>query len=84
MPNQFDDDARLFGQDLIDATRRWNAPVVAQRVPALENDLRSTQTQLARRRHRRSTATRDSRGRGGKRTSSRVHGVIRADRFVIR
>ena len=48
MPNQFDDDARLFGQDLIDATRRWNAPVVDQRVQRLEGDLRSTQTQLAR------------------------------------
>jgi hypothetical protein len=50
MTTNFHDDAEVFGQDLIDTTQRWTAPVVAQQVNQLRGELRQTQSQLARER----------------------------------
>jgi hypothetical protein len=48
MTSQFDDDERLFGRDLIDATQRWAGPVVDARVRHIESQLQQTQAQIVR------------------------------------
>lgn len=48
MNNQFDNDARLYGDDLIQGVQRWAQPVVDRRVAHLEGQIGQLRTQTAR------------------------------------